>query len=57
MKTIVNEILTAIKLLGYPVTKKTVSIRQCSPGDTHFEVHMADSYFGIWDSVRKTFVD
>ena len=57
MNAIVKEILTAVKLLGYSVSEDSVSIKQCSPGDTHFEVHMADSYFGIWDSVRKTFVD
>lgn len=57
MNNMEKEILTVIKLLGYPVSKETVGIRQCRPGDTHFEVYISDSYFGIWDSIRKTFVD
>lgn len=57
MKNIVNEILEAVKLLGYPVSKNSISISQCTPGDCRFCVHMEDSYFGMWDSIRKTFVD
>lgn len=55
MKNMLNEILTAIKLLGYPVQKDAIMICECTTDDSCFYVHMSDSYFGTWDSSAKAF--
>ena len=52
MKNLINEIAKALVVLG--VTGK-VHLRQIAAD--RIEVTVDGEYFGIWDSVRKTFVD
>ena len=52
MKNIINEIAKAFEILG---VTGTVHLRQIAPD--RIEVTVDGEYFGIWDCVRKTFVD
>ena len=52
MKNLTNEITKALKTLG--VTGK-VHLRQIATD--RIEVTVDGEYFGIWDVIRKTFVD
>ena len=52
MKNLINEITKALETLGI---KGTITFRPIVPD--RIEVKVNGEYFGIWDTVRKTFVD
>lgn len=54
------EILNALTALGYTnLSELDVFIQQCSDNDSHYMVYFDSGAeeFGMWYSVRKTFVD
>lgn len=52
-----NDIANALKALG--VAAGTFSYKPISdhPLENHYKVYLNGADFGIWDSLRKTFVD
>lgn len=52
MKNSINDIMNALKALG---VKGTVTVEYIAPDRIKVEVN--GEYFGIWDAVKKTFVD
>lgn len=53
MRSLINEIITALEILG---VHGRITIRPIKDLD-RIEVSVNGEYFGVWDSVRKTFVD
>lgn len=55
-KEIVIEIREALEQLGWD-EKKCKTVRIDSIDENRYVVYVNGEYFGIWDSLRKTFVD
>lgn len=53
MKELTNEITTALEILG---VQGNITLRPIADLD-RIEVSVNGEYFGVWDSVKKTFVD
>jgi hypothetical protein len=48
-----KEVVAALEALGYKDPRPTVTYRDLN----HFTVKLGGAYFGIWDTLRKTFAD
>lgn len=53
MKNLINEIIAALKILGID---GKITLQPIADLD-RIKVIVNGEYFGIWDSVKKTFVD
>lgn len=53
MKNSINEIKSALEILG---VHGRITLRPIADID-RIEVSVNGEYFGVWDSVKKTFVD
>jgi hypothetical protein len=53
MKNLINEIAAALEILG---VHGRITLRPIADLD-RIEVSVNGVYFGVWDSVKKTFVD
>lgn len=52
-----DEVFTALRALGYDVADDDNILIQKTGLSHEYRVERNDSYFGMWDSQRKTFVD